>query len=96
MNKEKRTEMDNDVKLSKYWDGNRLRNTITLMEQFWMLMNDKGLDDTHRKCAKRLFEHERRLAMCLVMKDFPEDFTTDRFINSMYIDDMFKGYGENA
>ena len=29
-------------------------------------------------------------------KDFPEDFTTDRFINSMCIDEMFKGYGENA
>ena len=87
--------MDNDVKLSKYWDGNRLRNTITLMEQFWMLMNDKELDEKHRICAKRLFEHERRLAMCLIMKDFPEVFKTDKFINSMYIDDMFKGYGEN-
>ena len=87
--------MDNDIKLSKYWDGARLRNTITLMEQFWMLMNDEKLDETHRKCAKHLFEHERRLAMNLIMKEFPEDFKTDVFINSMYIDDMFKGYGEN-
>ena len=82
--------MDNDIKLSKYWDGTRLRNTITLMEQFWVLMNDPKLDEQHRIAAKQLFEHERRLAMNLLMKEFPEDFKTDMFINSMFIDDMFK------
>ena len=84
--------MDNDIKLSRWWDGNRLRNTITLMEQFWVLQNDEKLDEMHRKCAKQLFEHERRLAMNLLMKEFPEDFKTDMFINSMFIDDMFKEY----
>lgn len=83
--------MDNDVKLSRYWDGARLRNTIALIEQFWMLMNDESIDEKHRKCAKQLFEHERRLAMNLLMKEFPEDFKTDKFINTMFIDDMFKG-----
>lgn len=84
--------MDDDVKISRYWDGTRLRNTITLMEQFYVLMNDERLDEKHRICAKRLFEHERRLAMNLLMKEFPKDFKTDMFINSMYIDDMFKEY----
>ena len=82
--------MDNDVKLSRWWDGNRLRNTISLMEQFWMLMHSDKVDEKHRTAARQLFEHERRLAMCLLMKEFPEDFKTDLFINSMYIDDMFK------
>lgn len=82
--------MDNDIKISKYWDGSRLRNTITLIEQFWMLMNDKNLDENHRIAAKQLFEHERRLAMNLLMKEFPKGFKTDKFINSMFIDDMFK------
>ena len=82
--------MDNDIKISKYWDGPRLHHTISLMEQFWMLSHDEKLDETHRICAKQLFEHERRLAMNLIMKEFPEDFKTDLFINSMFIDDMFK------
>ena len=30
--------------------------------------------------------------MNLIMKEFPDDFKTDKFINSMYIDDMFKQY----
>ena len=33
--------MDDDIKVSRYWDGTRLRNTITLMEQFYVLMNDE-------------------------------------------------------
>lgn len=86
--------MDNDVKLSKYWDGERLRNTISLMEQFWCLWHDERLDDTHRICAKQLFEHERRLAMNLIMKEFPEDYRTDMYTNAQYIDNMFKGYTE--
>jgi len=84
--------MDDDIKLSRYWDGARLRNTISLMEQFHVLMNDENVDEKHRKCAKRLFEHERRLAMNLIMKEFPQDFKTDMFVNSKYIDDMFKMY----
>lgn len=86
--------MDNDIKLSKYWDGARLRNTISLMEQFWVLMNDETLDEKHRICAKQLFEHERRLAMNLLMKEFPSDFKTDMFMTASAMENMFKKYEE--
>jgi len=84
--------MDNDIKVSKYYDSEKIRKAIMLMEQFYALSRDKNLDEKNKICARRLFEHERRLAMCILMKEMEPEFKVDLIVNKEYMENMYKGY----
>ena len=62
--------LDTDIKLSKHYDGDKLRSAVMNMEQFYALSQDEKLSNKDAICAYKLFEHYRRLAMCILMKEF--------------------------
>lgn len=82
--------IDDEIKISKYYDSEKMKSAIMNMEQFYALSQDKKLDEKHSKCAYKLFEHYRRLAICILMKEFSPDFTIDRVITVDYMNNMFK------
>ena len=69
-------DLDNDVKTQVYYDAALMRKYITYFEVFAELMNDKALDEKKRKVATKLFQHYRRMVMCMALKEIPEDFGT--------------------
>lgn len=86
--------MDNEIKIALNYDSEKMHSSIMKMEQFYMLSQDKNLDEKNRICAKRLFEHYRRLAMCILMKEFPSDFHVDQVVDVEYMKNQYKGYAE--
>lgn len=84
--------MDNDIKIAQFYDPDKMRKAIMYAEQFWMLCHDMNLDEKNRICAKRLHEHYKRLALCIMAKEFPEDFKTDLVVDTEYMKNMYKGY----
>lgn len=84
--------MDNEIKIAPFYDSEKMHSSILKMEQFYTLSNDKNLDDKNRICARRLFEHYRRLAMCILMKEFPDDFRADQVVDVEYMKNQYKGY----
>ena len=85
-----RYDLDFETKVSKYYDDEKMRSAIMNMEQFYALAHDKTLSEKEAICAYRLFEHYRRLAMCILMKDFSPDFNVDLVITSDYMNKLFK------
>ena len=86
---EKRTNLDFEIKVSKYYDPDRMRSAVMKMEQFYALAQDKGLDEHEAICAYKLFEHYRRLAMCILMKEFSPDFNVDLVVTTEYMRKLF-------
>lgn len=84
--------MNNDIKTAKYYSPAKMRRATMLMEQFWLLFNAPGLTDDERKCAKGMFEHYRRLAMCILMKEMPEQYMEDLIIDVDYMKNMYEKY----
>lgn len=84
--------MNNDIKISKNYSSSKMRRAIMLMEQFWLLSQDKDIDEKDKQCAKALFEHYRRLAMCVLMKEMPEQLVDELFIDVDYMKNMYKKY----
>jgi len=86
--------MNNDIKVAKYYSSAKMRRSIMLMEQFWLLSQSKDISEDDRKCAKGLFEHYRRLAICILMKSMPETTVSDLIIDVEYMKNMYKMYSE--
>jgi len=86
--------MNNDIKIAKYYSPAKMQRSIMLMEQFWLLSQNKDVDEKDRVCAKALFEHYRRLAMCILMKEFPAEFGNDLIIDVEYMKNLYKKYTE--
>lgn len=84
--------MDNDIKVSKYYDGAKMRRAIMLMEQFWALSQDGALSEDNKKAAKAMYEHFRRLALCIAAKEMPEDHGFDRVVDVNYMENMYRKY----
>lgn len=84
--------MDNAIKVARYYDADKMRKAIMYAEQFWMLSQEKNLDEKNRLCAKRLHEHYKRLAICIIAKEFPDDFKTDLVVDSKFMKNMYRGY----
>lgn len=84
--------MDNEIKLQKYYDGAKMRRAVMLMEQYWALSQDKNLDEANRICAKKMYEHFKRLALCIVAKEMPEDANFGMVIDVDYMKNMYRGY----
>ncbi len=63
------------------------------MEQFWLIWQDDRTDEKHKKAAKALFEHYRRLALCILAKELcVEELNVERVLTPSYIDTMFSDY----
>lgn len=88
--------MDNDIKISKYYDGGKMRRAVMLMEQFWALSQDPALDVDNRKAALAMDKHFQRLALCIAAKEMPEDHGFDRVIDEQYMKNMYTKYQEQS
>ena len=84
--------MNNDVKIAKYYSPSKMRRAMTLMEQFWLLSQKEDLGEDDKKCAKALFEHFRRLALCILMKEMPEQYVEELIIDVDYMKNIYKKY----
>jgi hypothetical protein len=84
--------MNNETKIEKYYSSTKMQRAIMYMEQFWLLSQNTELNDADKKCAKALFEHYRRLAMCILMKEMPEKMITDLIIDVDYMQNVYKKY----
>lgn len=84
--------MNNDIKTAKFYSPAKMRRATMLMEQFWLLSQVASLSEEEKKCAKALFEHYRRLAMCILMKEMPEQYTEELIIDVEYMKNIYKKY----
>jgi hypothetical protein len=84
--------MNNDIKIEKYYSSSKMQRAIMLMEQFWLLSQNNELSDDDKKCAKVLFEHYRRLATCILMKNMPEQLVNELIIDIDYMKNIYKKY----
>lgn len=64
------------------------------MEQFYVIWQDPRTDEKHEKAAKLLFEHYRRLALCILAKEFdPEEMLKiEHVLTPSYMDTMFSDF----
>ena len=86
--------MDNELKIAQYYDSDKMRIAVMKMEQFYYLSTDKNLDEENKLLARKLFEHYRRMAMCVLMKDFSPDFSIENVVSVDYMRDQYKGYAK--
>ena len=70
------TDLDNDVKIQRFYDPDLMRKYTTYFEIFAELMNDTTLSEQKRKVAEKFFQHYRRMIMCMALKEIPEGFGT--------------------
>ena len=83
--------MNAETKLEKFYNPEKMRNCLFKMEQFFSIWKDKSVDETHRKAAKALFEHYRRLGLCILAKELDENMKIERVLTPEFIDTMFDG-----
>lgn len=65
--------MNKETKLERFYSPEKMKTAIFMMEQYFALWHDETTDEQHRTAAKKLFEHYRRLAMCILAKEFDEN-----------------------
>lgn len=95
MNENYAIELDAETKMSKYYDGEKLRSAIMYMEQFYSLSKNKAIDPNDSLRAYKMFEHYRRLAMCILMKEFRDDFSIeDAVIDVNFMKNLYRKYAE--
>lgn len=81
--------MNIETKLEHFYKPEKMRTAIFKMEQFFVIWHDENIDEDHRKAAKTLFQHYRRLAMCILAKEFDEKMEVERVLTPEYMDSMF-------
>ena len=85
------TDLDNDVKIQSQYDADLMRKYVTYFEVFAELMNDKTLSEEKHKVATQLFQHYRRMIMCMALKEIPEDFGTNDVLRFREIMKLLNG-----
>lgn len=78
-----------ETKLERFYKPEKMRTALFKMEQFYKIWNDEKVDDKHRNAAKLLFEHYRRLALCILAKEFDPAMEVERVLTPSFIDTMF-------
>lgn len=87
------TEPFNQVtKLERFYKPEKMRTALFKMEQFYMIWQDPKTDEKHKKAAKLLFEHYRRLALCILAKEFNPEMKVERVLTPSYMDTMFSDF----
>lgn len=82
--------MNNETKLERFYKPEKIRTALFKMEQFFAIWHDEKVDEKHRKAAKGLFEHYRRLAMCILAKEFDDNMEVERVLTPEFMDTMFE------
>ena len=88
--------MNEPIKLQKNYDPEKLRSSITKMEQFFAISVDEHIDEQRRKAAKGLFEHYRRLAMCILAKEIDPKIKIDRIFPAKMVDLVYEEYNQKV
>jgi hypothetical protein len=83
--------MNTETKLERFYNPEKIRNCLFKMEQFFSMSQDPAVDEPHRKSAKALFEHYRRLGLCILAKEFDPSMKVERVLTPEFIDTMFDG-----
>lgn len=78
-----------ETKLERFYRPEKMRTALFKMEQFYIMWQDITVDERHRKAAKALYEHYRRLAMCILAKEFNPEMEVERVLTPSFIDTMF-------
>ena len=78
-----------ETKLERFYRPEKMRTALFKMEQFYIMWQDAAVDERHRKAAKALYEHYRRLAMCILAKEFNPEMAVERVLTPSFIDTMF-------
>ena len=86
--------MDNDAKIQKYCDSGKMCQYVMYIEQFWAFSADLILDDDHKKTTKAIYEHYRRMILCMVMKEMPPEHGFEKVIDVDYMKNMYRKYIE--
>ena len=73
--------MNNSIKLEEFYDPDKMRSCLFKMEQFFAISIDQSNDEKLRKASKLLFDHYRRLAICILTKKFNNDMKIDTVID---------------
>ena len=82
-----------ETKLERFYKPEKMRTALFKMEQFYLIWQDDRTDEKHKKAAKALFEHYRRLALCILAKEMnAEQMHTERVLTPSYIDTMFTDF----
>ena len=82
-------EVDNSVKLEKYYDGRKLRRYLQLLELSEQAFRSTHTNEMAKKVAKGFADHYRRMVMCIVMKPFnPDGIATDNLNDKVFINEV--------
>lgn len=83
-----------ETKLERFYKPEKMRTALFKMEQFYLIWQDERTDDKHKKAAKALFEHYRRLALCILAKEMNVEpmKDVDRVLTASFIDTMFSDF----
>ena len=87
--------MHNDIKTSRYYDGAAIRRFVMLMEQFWALANDPALSDDNKKAAMAMYQHCKRMVLCIAAKEMPSEHNFGRIIDEDYMKKMYDVYSHS-
>ena len=53
-----------------------------------------ALDDEHRKAANAMYEHYRRMTLCMAAKEMPLAHSFDKVIDVDYMKNIYRKYVE--
>lgn len=70
-------EIDNQVKLEKWYNGRKLRHYLQLLELAETIVRSSNVDESSKTIARGFANHYRRMVMCIVMKPFNPEETDD-------------------
>lgn len=70
-------EIDNQVKLEKYYNGRKLRHYLQLLELAESICRSSKIDDKSKTVARGFANHYRRMVTCIVIKPFNPDETDE-------------------
>ena len=87
------TSFNQETKLERFYKPEKMRTALFKMEQFYLIWQDDWTDENHKKAAKALFEHYRRLALCILAKEVSvEEMNVEKVLTPSYIDTMFTDF----
>lgn len=84
--------MDENDKISRYYDHDKLVHYVKLMEQFASMANSENATEKQKKAYNCLVSHYRRMCISCVTKDFPKGFKTAETLTSDEVMDILNAY----
>lgn len=85
--------MNEQYKLEKHYNRDRLLIALFKMEQYYALSKRTDLNDKLTTCASKLSDHYRRLALNIIAKPFADDIQIPPILKAANIELEFAEYG---